>query len=115
MSMEAFGVYSLHPTSAPCPKPCRGLGLPPHGGHSEKKESSSACCPSPRVCASSFLESACLQSSPLSVPCNTAPLTASFPFPCPLSLSLWLCFFIFQKISSRKGKGAKKKAQEIPV
>lgn len=113
MSMEAFGVYSLRPTSAPCPKPCWGLGLPPQGGHSEKKESPSACCPSPRVCASSSLEPTCLP-SPQRV-LYAALLTASFPFPCPLSLSLWLCFFIFQKISSRKGKGAKKKAQEIPV
>lgn len=38
----------------------------------------------------------------------------SFPLP-PCSLFVCLCFFIFQKINSRKGKGAKKKAQEIPV
>lgn len=111
MSMGAFGTCALHPTSALCPKPCWGLGLPPQGGQSEKKEPSSACCSNPHVCVSSFLEPTCLQSPERIL--YPAFLTAAFPLPC--SLSLWLCFFIFQKISSRQGKGAKKKAQEIPV
>lgn len=37
-------------------------------------------------------------------------------FPVPSrSLPVCFCFYIFQKISSRKGKGAKAQAQEIPV
>lgn len=43
MSMGAFGACALHPTSAVCPKPCWGLGLPPQGGQSEQKEPSSEC------------------------------------------------------------------------
>lgn len=42
------------------------------------------------------------------------PLLPHSPLP-PRSLSVCLCVFIFQKINSRKGQGAKTKAQEIPV
>lgn len=49
---------------------------------------------------------------PLLLPLSSSLRLCSFP-----SRSLPVCFYfyIFQKISSRKGKGSKTKAQEIPV
>lgn len=126
--MEALGSCVLHPVSASHRKPCPGLSLPPWDGHSRRRShlvraaQAHLCC-----CVPAFPETTRLPprlaagSRPLrrsvAVVRTPALLTASFavPFPLPRSLSLCLCFFIFQKISSRKGKGAKTKAQEIPV
>lgn len=119
MSVEACGSSTLRPASAPHPQPGWGLGLSPKGGQCEKEELLSACCPILRVCA-------CVQALPWSLPTPPKPHATEHVLSLPSSLLpflspsplLSLClslFFIFQKISSRKGKGAKKKAQEIPV